>query len=177
MTADPHLEEVVPFSPGARQAAIADTATALGGLVAALVLMPNRWLVMTALYVGGSCLFGLLPSAFAWRKLRRQLAAAPPVPPDAVEVQRHGSRLKGISSVPFRLALLLGAGWVGSVLEDASFAWGLLFAAVLLGASAAADLAEGWSVGRWERRNGRILSSLLLVPDRVFYVDRGAQTA
>ena len=74
-------------------------------------------------------------------------------------------------------ALLLGAGWVGSVLEDASFAWGLLFAAVLLGASAAADLAEGWSVGRWERRNGRILSSLLLVPDRVFYVDRGAQTA
>ena len=36
MTADPHLEEVVPFSPGASQAAIADTATALGGLVAAL---------------------------------------------------------------------------------------------------------------------------------------------
>jgi hypothetical protein len=35
-------------------------------------------------------------------------------------------------------------------------------------------LVELWSVRRWERRNGRVLTSLLLGDGDVFYVERDA---
>jgi hypothetical protein len=75
------------------------------------------------------------------------------------------------------LGLLLGSAWLWAALEDTSFAGGLLFAAVLLSFPAVGDVAIRWSIGSWERRNGRVLTSLLLGKGEVFYVERGAHAA
>ena len=70
-----------------------------------------------------------------------------------------------------RRGLGLGAaqGW--------SLAWGVLFTAALLGGEAVGSTVEWWILARWKRRNGRILTSLLLGEGDVFYVDRGAYAA
>jgi hypothetical protein len=177
VTADPHLEEVVPYAPAVMPAAALRLAPPLGGFVAAFVLMPGRWLVITVFFVGGACLAGLLSFLFTWRKLRRQLAAAPPVPPGAVEAERHGVRVREIGAFLFELAFLLAAGSFWAAFQDSRFAAGLVFAAALLGAGAVGDVALRWRVGRWERRNGCILTSLLLGPGEVFYVERSARAA
>ena len=54
---DPHLEEVVSYSSTVGRAAL-QMVPALGGFLAALVLLPSRWLAITALFVSLSCLFG-----------------------------------------------------------------------------------------------------------------------
>jgi len=172
VTADPHLEEVVPYSSTVGRAAL-QIVPALGGFLAALVLLPSRWLAITVLFVSLSCLFGLVSYAFAWRKLRRRLAAAPAVPHDSVEVARRESGVvKDFFVICGELALLLGAGWLGAAMDHAPFALGLVLAAALLGRHAVEDAAERWSIDRWERRHGRILRSLLF-DDEVVYVERG----
>ena len=172
MTADPHLEEVVSYSSTVGQAAL-QMVPALGGFLAALVLLPSRWLAITVLFVSLSCLFGLVSYALAWRKLRRRLAAAPAVPHDSVEVARRESGVvKDFFVICGELALLLGAGWLGAAMDHAPFALGLVLAAALLGRHAVEDAAERWSIDRWERRHGRILRSLLF-DDEVVYVERG----
>jgi len=175
VTVDPHLEEVVRYPAKARRAAAVRLVVTLGAFVTALVLMPSRWLVVIV-FAGGSCFAGLVIFFSSWRQLRRQLAAAPPVPPGAVEVERRRARFREVGALLFALAFLLGAGWI-SALQDASFAWGLLFTAALLGADAAGDALVRWSVGRWEHRHGRVLTSLLLGEGEVFYVERGVRTA
>jgi hypothetical protein len=177
VTVDPHLEEVVDYVSLVRRAAALELAPPFGGFVAVVVLVPDRWLRITALYVGVSCAFGLLRFLLAWRKLLPRLRAAPPVPPDAVEVKRRPLGLRELFAALLEVGFLLGCGWFWAALEDTSFASGLLFAAVLLSAGAAEDVATRWSLGRWERRNGRILTSLLLGKGEVFYVDRGAHAA
>jgi hypothetical protein len=139
--------------------------------------MPNRWLAVTVLYVGSSCLVGLLNFLFAWRKLRRRLTAAPYVPRDALEVKRHGVHLREVCGLVFAVTFLLGAGWFWSAVADLPFGWGLFFAATLLGVNAVTDLVIRWTVLRWERRHGRILTSLLLGAGDVFYVERGVRPA
>lgn len=152
-------------------------APALGGFVASLVLMPSRWVAMTAFFVGCACLLGLLSFVLSGRKLRRRLGAAPPVPWDAVEVERHGSLWKPLLGVVFNVAFLFGSGWFWGTAEDSPFAVGVFLGATLLGVGAVANLVERWSLGAWERRNGRILTSLLLGKGEVFYVERGARAA
>ena len=174
---DPHLEEVVRYPTTAPRTIVVQLAPALGGFVAALALLPSRWLVVTAFFAGCSCVFGLLSFVVSWRKLRRRLGAAPPVPWDAVEVERHGSLWKPVVGVVVNVGFLLGSGWFGAAAGDSPFAAGVVVAAVLLGVGAVADVTERWSLGRWERRNGRILTSLLLGAGEVFYVQRGAPAA
>jgi Kef-type K+ transport system membrane component KefB len=114
----------------------------------------------------------------SWRrKLRRQLAAAPPPPPDVVEVRRR--RRRGTAVIRFVLApvFVLGAAWLTSTVEHTPFAWGLVAAATLVATGFAADLVELLAIRRWERRNGRVLTSLLLGEGEVFYVERGAHAA
>jgi hypothetical protein len=176
MEADPHLEEVVRYLSLTRGAAVLGLAPPFGGFVAAVVLTPDRRLLMTAFYVGFSCAAGLLIFLLEWRKLVPRLRAAPPVPLDAVEVRRRSLGLKVIWALALEIALLLGGGWFWAAYDDSSFASGLLFPAVCLSAYAVGDLAVRWSVGRWERRNGRVLKSLLL-GEGVFYVERGAHAA
>jgi hypothetical protein len=53
----------------------------------------------------------------------------------------------------------------------------LVGAAMIVGTGFAADVVEGWAVRRRERRNGRVLTSLLLCDGDVFYVERSAPTA
>jgi hypothetical protein len=171
---DPHLEEVVRYPTAAPRTVFVELAPALGGFIAGLVLMPSRWPATTAFFVGGSCLLGLLSFVLSWRKLRRQLRAAPPVPRDAVEVERHGSLWKPVVGVVVNVGFLLGSGWFWAAADDSRFAVGLVLAAALLGVGAVADFVERWSIGRWERRNGRILTSLLLGAGEVFYVERSA---
>ena len=173
---DPHLEEVVRYPTAAPRTVFVGLAPALGGFVASLVLMPSRWLAMTAFFVGGSCFLGLLSFVLSWRKLRRQFGAAPPPPWDAVEVERNGSLWKLVVGVVLNVGFLLGSGWFWAAADDSRFAVGLLLAAALLGVGAVAGLVERWSLGRWERRNGRILTSLLLGEGEVFYVDRSARS-
>jgi hypothetical protein len=175
VTVDPHLEEVVRYSAAAKRAAAIRLAPSLGGFVAALVLLPNRWLVMTAFY-GGACLLGSIDGLFRWRKLRKQITAAPPMPPGAVEVERQDTRVRELRAIVLQIAVLLGTGWFWGLLEH-SFAWGLFLAAVTLGFGAVRIGVVRWSLARWERRNGRILTSLLLGEGEVFYVERGLRTA
>ena len=176
MEADPHLEEVVRYLSLTRRAAVLGLAPPFGAFVAAVVLTPDRWLIFTAVYVGGSCAVGLLVFLHAWWKLLRRLRAAPPVPPDAVEVKPRRLGLKVVWAVPLEVGFMLVWGWFWAAFEDSSFASGLLFPATFLSAYAVADLAVRWSVGRWERRNGRVLKSLLL-GEGVFYVERSAPAA
>jgi hypothetical protein len=171
---DPHLEKVVGYDSVVRRAGVFELAIPLGGFVAAVMLMPNHWLAMTAFYFGVSCTFGLFQFLLAWRNLLPRFRAAPPVPPDAVEVKRRRTSLRQVWAAPLEVGLLLGGGWFSAAAQDGPFAWGLLFVAVLLSAFAVRDLATRWSIGRWERRNGRILTSLLLGVGEVFYVERGA---
>src|SRR5919199_1911004 len=95
MEADPHLEEVVRYLSPTRRAAVLGLAPPFGGFVAAVVLTPDRWLRITALYVGVSCAFGLLVFLLEWRKLLPRLRAAPPVPLDAVEGEAAPTRPRG----------------------------------------------------------------------------------
>jgi|GEM_PF-4572412 hypothetical protein len=74
-------------------------------------------------------------------------------------------------------AVLLGAAWLTAAVEHTPFAWGLVAAATLVGTGFAADIVELAAIRRWERRNGRILTSLLLGEGEVFYVERGAHAA
>jgi hypothetical protein len=62
-------------------------------------------------------------------------------------------------------------------MDRSPFAWALLSAAMLVGTSLAADVVELWTVRRWEQRNGRVLTSLLLGDGDVFYVERSAPAA
>jgi hypothetical protein len=55
--------------------------------------------------------------------------------------------------------------------EHSPFAWGLVAAATLVATGFAADLVEFSTIRTWERRNGRVLKSLLL--EGVFYVEHG----
>ena len=174
MTVDPHLEEVVPYSPLGRQAAAAEVLSVIGGFVAALALMPNRWLLMTAFFAGICGVAGLLRYVSWRRKLRRRLAAAPAPPPDVVEVRRGRRRGSAVTRVLVAPAFVLGAAWLSSAVDHSPFAWGLLGVATLIGTSLVPDLVELWTVRRWERRNGRVLTSLLLGDGDVFYVERGA---
>jgi hypothetical protein len=176
VTVDPHLEEVVPYSPLGRQAAVAEVVSTLGSFVAALALMPSRWLLMTAFFAGFCGLAGLFRYVSWRRKLRRQLAAAPAPPPAAVEVRRRRRR-GGAWTIVLRAPALVGAAWLLSAIDHSPFAWGLLGAATLLGTSLVPALVELWTVRRWERRNGRVLTSLLLGDGDVFYVERGAPAA
>jgi hypothetical protein len=169
VSADPHLEEVTPYSPLGSRAAVAEVVSTLGSFVAALALMPSRWLLMSAFFAGFCGLAGLFRYVSWRRKLRRKLAAAPAPPPDAVEVRRRGRRVLGVVLAP---ALLLGAAWLFSAIDHSPFAWGLLGAASLIGTSLTAEAVELWAVRRWERRNGRVLTSLLLGDGDVFYVER-----
>jgi hypothetical protein len=177
MSIDPHLEEVVPYSPLGRQAAVAEVVSALAGFAAALALMPSRWLLMTAFFAGFCGIAGVFRYVSWRRKLRRRLASAPAPPPAAVEVRRGRRRGGAWTFVLLAPAFLLGAGWLSSALEHSPFAWGLLGAATLVGTSLAAEVVELWTVRRWERRNGRVLTSLLLGDGDVFYVERGAPAA
>jgi hypothetical protein len=168
---DPHLEGVTPYSPMGRRAPVAEVVPALAGLAAALVLMPSLWPVMTALFVGCSAVAALFQYV-SWRqRLRRQLTAAPPPPPDVVEVRRTRRRRTTVTRILLAPAFLLGAAWLTSAAEHNPFAWGLVAAATLVGTGFAADLVEFSTIRRWERRNGRVLKSLLL--EGVFYVERG----
>ena len=171
VTADPHLERVTPYSPLGRRAPVAEVVPALAGFVAALVLMPSRWPVMTALFVGGSAAVALFQYVSWRRRLRRQLAAAPPPPPDVVEVRRTHRRGTAVMRILLAPAFLLGAAWLTSAVEHTPFAWGLVAAATLVATGFAADLVEFSTIRRWERRNGRVLKSLLL--EGVFYVEQG----
>jgi hypothetical protein len=175
--ADPHLEEVVGYLRLVRRAVVLELAPPLGGFVAAVALMPDRWLLMTAFYAGGSCSAGLLEFLLTWRKLLPRLRAAPPVPQDAVEVSRRRAGLREVFAVVVEVGFLLGCGWFWAAFDDSPFAWGLLFAALLLSVRVVRDLVIRWSIDRWERRNGRILTSLLLGKGEVFYVERGAHAA
>ena len=174
-TGDPHLEEVIPYSAIGRRAPVAELAPMLGGFVAALALMPGRWLVMTALFFGATATAGLVQYISWRRKLRRRLAAAPAPPPGSVEVRTSRRRGGAVRFVVLGPAVLLGAAWLASAMERAPFAWGLLSAATLVGTGLAGDLVELWTVRRWERRNGRVLTSLLLGDGDVFYVERGTR--
>lgn len=69
------------------------------------------------------------------------------------------------------------AGFVAALVLMPSrwqFAWGLVAAATLVATGFAADLVELLAIRRWERRNGRIVTSLLLGEGEVFYIERGA---
>jgi hypothetical protein len=92
-------------------------------------------------------------------------------------VKRRRPRLKEVWFAPLEIGLLLGPTGVWAAVENTSFAPDLLFAATLLSAFAVRDLASRRSIERWERRNGRILTSLLLGKGEVFYVERGAHAA
>jgi hypothetical protein len=175
--ADPHLEEVAGYLSLVRRRTVLELAPPLGGFVATVALVPDRWLRLTALYVGISCAFGLLRFLSTWRKLLPRIRAAPPVPPDAVEVKRRPLGLRTVFALLLEVGFLLGCGRLWAALADSSFASGLLFAAVLLSAGAVEDVATRWSLGRWEHRNGRVLTSLLLGKGEVFYVDRDAHAA
>jgi len=175
--ADPHLEEVVGYLSLVRRAVVLELVPPLGGFVAAVALLPDRWLVMTAFYAGMSCAGGLVEFLLAWRKLLPRLRAAPPVPRDAVEVSRRRAGLREVSAVVLEVAFLLGCGWFWAAFDDSPFAWGLLFAAALVTLHVVRDLVIRWSIDRWERRNGRILTSLLLGKGEVFYVERAAHAA
>ena len=173
---DPHLEEVTPYTAIGRRAAVAQVMVAVGGFVAAVALVPDR-LPMIAFYVGLSFVGGLFMALLTWRRLRRLLTAASPVPRAAVEVERRGSRIRLACGVLFEVAFLLGGGWFWSAFDDAPFGSGLLFLSALLGAYALAGVTVRCGIGRWERRNGRILTSLLLGVGEVFYVERGIRAA
>jgi hypothetical protein len=175
--ADPHREEVVRYPMAEPRTIFFELAPGVGGFVAALALLPSRWLAMTAFFAGCSCLSGLLSFVLSWRKLRRRLRAAPPVPWDAVEVERRGSVWKPVVGVMVNVGFLLGSGWRWAAADDSPFAAGVVLAAALLGVGAVADVAERWSLGRWERRNGRILTSLLLGKGEVFYVEKSPSAA
>jgi hypothetical protein len=177
VTVDPHLEEVTTYSPIGRRAAVAEVVAALGGFVAALVLMPSRWPMMTAVFVGVPAVAGLFQYVSWRRKLRPRLAAAQPPPSDVVEVRRRRRRGTAVTRVLLAPALLLGGAWLTSAVDHAPFAWGLLATATLIGTGFAADLVELRTIRRWELRNGRVLTSLLLGEGEVFYVERGAHTA
>jgi hypothetical protein len=177
VTVDPHLEEVTAYSPIRRRATVADVVAALSGFVAALVLMPSRWPMMTAFFVGVPAVAGLCQYVSWRRKLRRRLAAAPSPPSDVVEVRRRRRSGTAVMRVLLAPAFLLGGAWLTSAVEHAPFAWGLLATATLIGTGFAADMIELWNIRRWERRNGRILTSLLLGEGEVFYVERGAHAA
>lgn len=168
---------VTPYSPIGRRAAVAEVVPALAGFAAALVLMPSLWPVLTALFVGCSAVSALFQYVSWRRRLARQLAAAPPPPPDVVEVRRPRRRRTAIRRTLLAPAFLLGAAWGTAALEHAPFAWGLVAAATLVGTRFAADLVEFSTIRRWERRNGRVLTSLLLGEGEVFYVERGAHAA
>jgi len=177
VTADPHLEEIVPYSPMERRTAIEAVPT-VGGFVAALALMPSHWLLMSALFAGICSMAGLFRYVSWRRKLRRKLAAAPPPPAVAVEVRRRPRRrLADAVSLLMAPPLLLAAAWLASAFEDAPFAWGLLVAATTFGTDLVAALVDVSVVRRWERRNGRVLTSLLLGAGEVFYVERSARAA
>jgi hypothetical protein len=177
VTLDPHLERVTAYSPIGRRAAAAEVVAALGGFVAALVLMPSRWPVMTALFAGCSAAAALFQYVSWRRRLRRQLAAAPPPPPDVVEVRRRRRGRRAVTRVLLAPAFLLGAAWGTSAVEHTPFAWGLVAAATLIATRFAADLVEFSTIHGWEHRNGRVLTSLLLGEGEVFYVERSAHTA
>ena len=74
-------------------------------------------------------------------------------------------------------ALFVGAAWLLSAFEHAPFAWGLCVGATLFGTGVASGLVDLWAVRRWERQNGRVLTSLLLGDGDVFYVERGVPAA
>jgi hypothetical protein len=150
---------------------------ALGGFVAALALMPSRWVLMTVLFVGFSAVAGLVQYASWRRELRRRLAAAPPPPPDVVEVRPTRRRGTAAMRVLPAAALLFAGAGLASALEHVPFAVGLLVAATMVGTGFAADVVELWNVRRWERRNGRILTSLLLGEGEVFYVEQSPHAA
>lgn len=176
MTSDPHLERVTPYSPIGRRAAVAEVVAALAGFVAALVLMP-----------------GLARDDRALRRLlcrgrslpvRLLAATAPPAAhgdatsaADVVEVRRSRRRSTMVRRMLLAPAVLLGAAWLTAAVEHTPFAWGLVAAATLVGTGFAADIVELAAIRRWERRNGRILTSLLLGEGEVFYVERGAHAA
>ena len=160
-----------------RRATILELGPPVSGFVAAVALMPDRWLRMTTLYVGFAFALGLLYFLLLWRKLLPRLRTAPPVPRDAVEVNGRRVGVRDVAAVPGDIGFLLAGAWLWTALEDTSFASGLALSAVLLGALALGDLAIRWSVRRWERRNGRILTSLLLGEGEVLYVERGAHAA
>jgi hypothetical protein len=132
---------------------------------------------MTAVFVGTCAVAGLFQYVSWRRKLRRRLAAAPPPPSDVVEVRRRRRRSTAVTRILLAPALLLGGAWLTSAADHAPFAWGLLGTATLIGTSFAAGLVEFWTIRSWERRNGRILTSLLLGEGEVFYVERGAHAA
>jgi hypothetical protein len=175
MTADPHLENVVPYLE--TRADLAAVVPTVGGFAAALALMPSRWLLMTAFFAGFCGVAGLFRYVSWRRKLRRRLVAAPPPPPTSVEVRRSRRRGRAVTLAVLTPAVLLGAAWLSSTTEHAPFAWGLLVAATAFGTGFAAEAVELWAVRRWERRNGRVLTSLLLGDGDVFYVERGAPAA
>ena len=177
MTVDPHLEEVVRYS-AMEGRGLAEVVPAVGGFVAALALMPSRWLVMTAFFAGFCAATGVFRYVSWRRKLRRKLAAAPPPPPDAVEVRaRPRRRLADVVGILLMPALFVGAAWLLSAFEHAPFAWGLCVGATLFGTGVASGLVDLWAVRRWERQNGRVLTSLLLGDGDVFYVERGVPAA
>jgi hypothetical protein len=137
VSADPHLEELVPHSPLGSQAAVAEVVSTLGGFVAALALMPGRWLLMTAFFAGCCALAGLFRYVSWRRKLRRTLAEAPAPPRAAVEVRPRRRRGRRVVLAP---AFLLGAAWLSSALDHSPFALGLLGAATLVGTALAAEV-------------------------------------
>jgi hypothetical protein len=119
VSADPHLEELVPHSPLGSQAAVAEVVSTLGGFVAALALMPGRWLLMTAFFAGCCALAGLFRYVSWRRKLRRTLAEAPAPPRAAFEVRPRRRRGRRVVLAP---AFLLGAAWLSSAVDHSPFA-------------------------------------------------------
>jgi hypothetical protein len=102
-----------------------------------------------------------------------------PVSRRAVAVETLPALAGFVAALVLAIAFLLAAGWFSAASESDAFSSGVFVAAVVCVADLATKLGELGSIRRWERRNGRILRSLLLGDEEcaVFYAERSAQTA
>ena len=109
------------------------------------------------------------------RTIRRELDAARPLPLDAVEVKPRWSRLAGLGTFLVWLTILLGFAWLWHPLLDDPYAAGLIFVAVISGASEVGDLFSDRAIRVWERRNGRVFVPIARREEQRdgLYVERG----